>query len=159
MHLFAILAYEVFTLEKLIWLLMISVACLASFAPLDPLALSLVVFVLFVLISIALDYRLQKHYWPDHFSPLVGIGFGLIALVAYLALFLVWGDATLDSQMWQMVGQLTFTYTGAYLFVLIISSFLAGATRQKPSRFYRPVLVISVICYGTMILLSLSTKT
>ncbi|XCA82632.1 hypothetical protein ABKJ26_10395 [Exiguobacterium mexicanum] len=146
-------------MEKLTWLLMISFAYLASFVPLDPIALSLVVFGLFVLISIALYYRLQKQHWLDRVSPLVGIGIGLIALVAYLALFLAWGNATLDSQMWQMVGQLTFTYVGAYLFVLIISSFMAGATRQKPSRFYQPVLVLSVICYGAMILLSLSTRT
>ncbi|TCI53704.1 hypothetical protein EVJ24_08415 [Exiguobacterium sp. SH1S21] len=138
---------------------MISFACLASFVPLDPIVLSLVVFVLFVLISIALYYRLQKHHWLDRFSPLVGIGIGLTALVAYLAVFLAWGNATLDSQMWQMVGQLTFTYVGGYLFVLIISSFVAGATRQKPSRFYRPVLLLSVICYGAMLLMSLSTRT
>lgn len=159
-HRFAILTDEVFTLEKLIWVLMLVVATVASFVPLEPLVLSLLVFVLFVFISVALFQRFQReNHWLDRVSPLVGIGIGMTGFVAYVALFLAWANATLDSQLLQMMGQLLFTYVGAYLFVLTISSFMSGATRQKPSRFYRPVLVLSVICYGAMILFSLSTRT
>lgn len=155
---FAILADEVFTMEKLLWLLIISFAFLASFVPLDPLVLTFVVFVLFVLISMALFQRLREGHWSDRLSPLIVVGLGIVAFIAYLALFLAWGNATLDSQVWQMIGQLVFTYVGVYLFVVTVSGFMAGVTRQKPSRFFQPVLVISVICYGAMLLLSLSTR-
>lgn len=51
--------------------------------------------------------------------------------------------------------RLLLMYIGIYLFVVTTSSFLAGATRLKPSRFFRPVLIFSVFFYGAMLLLPL----
>lgn len=146
-------------MKKITWLLIVGMALLASFVPLQPIALTFVVFMLFVLVSIALFQQLPQNEWFDRFSPLFVIALGIVAFIAYLALFLAWGNATIDSQVWQMIGQLLFMYVGVYVFVVTVSGFLAGATRQKPSRFFQPVLLISVICYGAMLLLSFSTRT
>ncbi|KDN57022.1 hypothetical protein [Exiguobacterium sp. AB2] len=146
-------------MKKITWLLIVGMALLASFVPLQPLALTLVVFMLFVLVSIALFQQLPQNEWFDRLSPLLVIGIGLVAFIAYLGLFLAWGNATIDSQVWQMIGQLLFMYVGVYVFVVTVSGFLAGATRQKPSRFFQPVLVVSVICYEAMLFLSLSSRT
>ncbi|WP_214785272.1 hypothetical protein [Exiguobacterium sp. s183] len=43
--------------------------------------------------------------------------------------------------------RLLLMYTGIYIFVMTTTSFLAGATRLKPSRFFRPVLIFSVFFY------------
>ncbi|WP_236636625.1 hypothetical protein [Exiguobacterium sp. SL-9] len=143
-------------MEKLIWLLMLVVAIVASFVPLEPLVLSLVVFALFVFISVALFQRFQREgHWLDHVSPLVGVGIGIAAWIAYAALFVAWFNSSLDLQAWQVIPQLIFMYIGVYLFVVTTSSFLAGATRQQPSRFFRPVLIFTVFFYGAMLLIPL----
>ncbi|UTT42039.1 hypothetical protein [Exiguobacterium aurantiacum] len=143
-------------MEKLIWLLMLVVAIVASFVPLEPLVLSLVVFALFVFISVALFQRFQREsHWLDHVSPLVGVGIGVVAWIVYVALFVAWFNSSLDLQAWQVIPQLIFMYIGVYLFVVTTSSFLAGATRQQPSRFFRPVLIFTVFFYGAMLLLPL----
>ncbi|WP_251130396.1 hypothetical protein [Exiguobacterium sp. s16] len=143
-------------MEKLIWLLMLVVALVASFVPLEPLVLSLLVFALFVFISVALFQRFQREdHWLDRVSPLVGVGIGIGALIAYATLFVAWFNSSIDLQVWQVIPQLVFMYIGIYLFVVTVSSFLAGATRVRPSRFFRPVLIFSVVFYGSMLLLPL----
>ena len=143
-------------MEKLIWLLMLVVALVASFVPLEPLVLSLLVFALFIFISVALFQRFQREdHWLDRVSPLVGVGIGIGALIAYAALFVAWFNSSIDLQTWQVIPQLVFMYIGIYLFVVTVSSFLAGATRVRPSRFFRPVLIFSVVFYGSMLLLPL----
>jgi len=157
-HSFAILTDEVFTLEKLIWLLMLVVALVASFVPLEPLVLSFVVFTMFVFISVALFQQFQRvDHCLDRVSPHVGvgIGIGIGAWIAYAALFVAWFNSSIDLQAWQVIPQLVFMYIGIYLFVVTVSSFLAGATRVRPSRFFRPVLIFSVVFYGSMLLLPL----
>lgn len=143
-------------MEKLIWLLILVVALVASFVPLDPLMLSLLVFALFVFISVALFQRFQREdHWLDRVSPLVGVGIGIVACIVYAGLFVAWFNSSIDLQVWQVIPQLVFLYVGVYLFVVTTSSFLAGATRQKPSRFFRPVLIFTVFFYGAMLLLPL----
>ncbi|MDL5375620.1 hypothetical protein ACNOIU_10660 [Exiguobacterium mexicanum] len=143
-------------MEKLIWLLMLVVALVASFVPLEPLVLSLLVFALFIFISVALFQRFQREdHWLDRVSPLVGVGIGIVAWIAYAALFVVWFNSSIDLRAWQVIPQLVFMYIGIYLFVVTVSSFLAGATRVRPSRFFRPVLIFSVVFYGSMLLLPL----
>lgn len=143
-------------MEKLIWLLMLVVALVASFVPLEPLVLSLLVFAMFVFISVALFQRFQREdHWLDRVSPLVGVGIGIGALIAYAALFVAWFNSSIDLQAWQVIPQLVFMYIGIYLFVVTVSSFLAGATRVRPSRFFRSVLIFSVVFYGSMLLLPL----
>ena len=143
-------------MEKLIWLLMLVVALVASFVPLEPLVLSLLVFAMFVFISVALFQRFQREdHWLDRVSPLVGVGIGIVAWIAYAALFVAWFNSSIDLQAWQVIPQLVFMYIGIYLFVVTVSSFLAGATRVRPSRFFRPVLIFSVVFYGSMLLLPL----
>ncbi|KAB2865438.1 MAG: hypothetical protein F9K39_01720 [Exiguobacterium chiriqhucha] len=133
----------------MIWLLMVVVA-------LDPLVLSLLVFELFVFISVALFQRFQREdHWLDRVSPLVGVGIGIGAWIAYAALFVAWFNSSNDLQAWQIIPQLIFMYVGVYLFVMTTASFMAGATRQKPSRFFRPVLIFTVFFYGAMLLLPL----
>ncbi len=135
---------------------MLVVALVASFVPLDPLVLSLLVFALFVFISVALFQQFQREdHWLDRVSPLVGIGIGIVAFIAYAGLFVAWFNSSNDSQVWQVIPQLVFMYIGIYLFVVTVSSFLAGATRVRPSRFFRPVLIFSVVFYGSMLLLPL----
>lgn len=155
-HRFAILTDEVFRLEKLISLLMLVVAIVASFVPLEPHVLSLLVFALFVFISVALFQRFQhENHWLDRVSPLVGVGIGIVAFMVYVGLFVAWFNSSNDSQVWQVIPQLVFMYMGVYLFVVTTASFMAGATRQKPSRFFRPVLIFTVFFYGAMLLLPL----
>ncbi len=135
---------------------MLVVALVASFVPLEPLVLSLLVFALFVFISVALFQRFQREdHWLDRVSPLVGVGIGIGALIAYATLFVAWFNSSIDLQVWQVIPQLVFMYIGIYLFVVTVSSFLAGATRVRPSRFFRPVLIFSVVFYGSMLLLPL----
>ncbi len=155
-HQFVILTDEVFTLEKLIWVLMFAVATVASFVPLEPLVLSLLVFGLFVFISVSLFQRFQRDdHWLDRVSPLVGVGIGIVAFIVYAGVFVAWFNSSNDSQVWQVIPQLVFMYMGVYLFVMTTASFMAGATRQKPSRFFRPVLIFTVFFYGAMLLLPL----
>lgn len=139
---------------KIVWLFIVTFALIASFVPLEPVALSLVIFLLFVFISVALFQHLEETHWIDRFSPLVVVGIGIVAFIAYAGLFLAWGNSSLNLQVWRIIPHLIFMYVGVYLFVVTLSSFMAGATRQQPSRFYRPVIVISVICYGAMLFLS-----
>ncbi|WP_240731248.1 MULTISPECIES: hypothetical protein [Exiguobacterium] len=143
-------------MEKLIWLLMLVVALVASFVRLDPRVLSLLVFALFVFISVVLFRRFQREdHWLDRVSPLVGVGIGIGACIAYAALFVAWFNSSLDLQVWRVIPQLVFMYAGIYVFVVTTSSFMAGATRQKPSRFFRPVLIFAVFFYAAMLLLPL----
>ncbi len=155
-HEFVILTDEVFTMEKLVWSLIVVVALVASFVPLEPLLLSFIVFGLFVFISTALFQRFQREdHWLDRVSPLVGVGIGIGAWIAYAAIFVAWSNSSLDFQAWQVIPQLVFMYVGVYLFVMTTASFMAGATRQKPSCFFRPVLIFTVFFYGAMLLLPL----
>lgn len=143
-------------MEKLIWLLMVVVALVASFVPLEPFVLSLLVFALFVFISVALFQRFKREdHWLDRVSPLVGVGIGIGAWIAYAALFVAWFNSSIDLRAWQVISQLVFMYVGVYLFVMTTASFMAGATRQKPSRFFRSVLIFTVFFYGAMLLLPL----
>lgn len=143
-------------MEKIIWLLMLVVALVASLVPLEPLVLSLVVFALFVFVSVSLFQRFQReNHWLDRVSPLVGVGIGIVALIVYTGLFVAWFNSSLDLQAWQVIPQLIFMYVGVYLFVVTTSSFLAGATRHQPSRFFRPVLIFTVFFYGAMLLIPL----
>ncbi|WP_251128227.1 hypothetical protein [Exiguobacterium sp. s6] len=143
-------------MEKIIWLLMLIVAIVASFVPLEPRVLSLLVFALFVFISVALFQRFQREdNWFDRVSPLVGVGVGIVAFILYALVFVAWFNSSNDAQVWQVIPQLIFMYVGIYLFVVTTASFMAGATRQKPSRFFRPVLIFTVFFYGAMLLLPL----
>lgn len=133
---------------------MFVVALIASLVPLEPLVLSLVVFALFVFISVALFKRFQReNHWLDRVSPLVGVGIGIVACIVYAGLFVAWFNSSIDLQMWQVIPQLVFMYIGIYLFVVTTSSFLAGMTRVRPSRFFRPVLIFSVFFYAAILLL------
>ncbi|WP_251127623.1 hypothetical protein [Exiguobacterium sp. s154] len=83
----------------MIWVLMILVAVVASFIPLEPLVLSLVVFALFVFISAALFQRFQREdHWLDRVSPLVGVGIGIFALIVNAGLFVVWFNSSINLQ-------------------------------------------------------------
>ncbi|WP_254281640.1 hypothetical protein [Exiguobacterium aurantiacum] len=141
-------------MEKLVWIVMIGIALAASFVPLEPFALSLVVFALFVFVSMALFQQFSKDgHWLDRYPPLVGVGLGIVSLIAYIGLFIAWVNASGDSQVWRVIPQLIFVYVGIYLFTVTMASFLAGATRERPSRFFRPILIFSVVFYAAMLLL------
>ena len=142
-------------MEKIIWLLMLGVSLLVSYVHLDTTIFSLVLFVLFLFVSTALFLRFQEDHWLNRVSPLVGVGVGILSLIAYLGMIVLSFNELDQLGIWTVLVRLLLMYIGIYLFVVTTSSFLAGATRLKPSRFFRPVLIFSVFFYGAMLLLPL----
>lgn len=142
-------------MEKIIWLFMLGVSLLVSYVHLDTTIFSLVLFVLFLFVSTALFLRFDEDHWLNRVSPLVGVGVGVLSLIAYLGLVVFTFNELDQLGIWTVLVRLLLMYIGIYLFVVTTSSFLAGATRLKPSRFFRPVLIFSVFFYGAMLLLPL----
>lgn len=142
-------------MEKIIWLLMLGVSLLVSYVHLDTTIFSLVLFVLFLFVSTALFLRFDEDHWLDRVSPLVGVGVGVLSLIAYLGLIVLAFNELDQLGIWTVLARLLLMYVGIYIFVMTTTSFLAGATRLKPSRFFRPVLIFSVFFYGAMLLLPL----
>ncbi|WP_214749655.1 hypothetical protein [Exiguobacterium sp. s189] len=142
-------------MEKIIWLLMLGVSLLVSYVHLDTTIFSLVLFVLFLFVSTALFLRFDEDHWLDRVSPLVGVGVGVLSLIAYLGLIVLAFNELDQLGIWTVLVRLLLMYVGIYIFVMTTTSFLAGATRLKPSRFFRPVLIFSVFFYGAMLLLPL----
>ena len=142
-------------MEKIIWLLMLGVSLLVSYVHLDTTIFSLVLFVLFIFVSTALFLRFDEDHWLDRVSPLVGVGVGVLSLIAYLGLIVLAFNELNQLGIWTVLVRLLLMYVGIYIFVMTTTSFLAGATRLKPSRFFRPVLIFSVFFYGAMLLLPL----
>ncbi|WP_214695331.1 MULTISPECIES: hypothetical protein [unclassified Exiguobacterium] len=142
-------------MEKIIWLFMIGVSLLVSYVHLDTTTFSLVLFVLFLFVSTALFLRFDEDHWLDRVSPLVGVGVGVLSLIAYLGLIVLAFNELDQLGIWTVLVRLLLMYVGIYIFVMTTTSFLAGATRLKPSRFFRPVLIFSVFFYGAMLLLPL----
>lgn len=142
-------------MEKIIWLLMLGVSLLVSYVHLDTTIFSLVLFVLFLFVSTALFLRFDENHWLDRVSPLVGVGVGVLSLIAYLGLIVLAFNELDQLGIWTVSVRLLLMYMGIYIFVMTTTSFLAGATRLKPSRFFRPVLIFSVFFYGAMLLLPL----
>lgn len=142
-------------MEKIIWLFMIGVSLLVSYVHLDTTIFSLVLFVLFIFVSTALFLRFDEDHWLDRVSPLVGVGVGVLSLIAYLGLIVLAFNELDQLGIWTVLVRLLLMYVGIYIFVMTTTSFLAGATRLKPSRFFRPVLIFSVFFYGAMLLLPL----
>ncbi|MDE0563365.1 hypothetical protein [Exiguobacterium sp. B2(2022)] len=142
-------------MEKIIWLFMLGVSLLVSYVQLDTTLFSLVLFVLFLFVSTALFLRFDEDHWLNRVSPLVGVGVGILSLLAYLGLVVVSFNELDQLGIWTVLVRLLLMYVGIYIFVMTTSSFLAGATRVKPSRFFRPVLIFSVFFYGAMLLLPL----
>lgn len=134
---------------------MIGVSLLVSYVHLDTTIFSLVLFVLFVFVSTALFLRFDEDHWLDRVSPLVGVGVGILSLIAYLSLIVLVFNELDQLGIWTVLVRLLLMYVGIYIFVMTTTSFLAGATRLKPSRFFRPVLIFSVFFYGAMLLLPL----
>ncbi len=142
-------------MEKIIWILMVGLSLLVSYIHLEPTIFSIVVFILFLFVSTALFMRFNQDHWLDRVSPLVGVGVGILSLIAYLGLIVLTFNELDQLGIWTVLVRLLLMYIGIYLFVVTTSSFLAGATRLKPSRFFRPVLIFSVFFYGAMLLLPL----
>lgn len=142
-------------MEKIIWLLILGVSLLVSYVHLDTTIFSLVLFVLFLFVSTALFLRFDENHWLNRVSPLVGVGVGVLSLIAYLGLVVFTFNELDQLGIWTVPVRLLLMYVGIYIFVMTTSSFLAGATRLKPSRFFRPVLIFSVFFYGAMLLLPL----
>lgn len=142
-------------MEKIIWLLMLGVSLLVSYVHLDATIFSLVLFVLFLFVSTALFLRFDENHWLDRVSPLVGVGVGVLSLIAYLGLIVLAFNELDQLGIWTVSVRLLLMYMGIYIFVVTTTSFLAGATRLKPSHFFRPVLIFSVFFYGAMLLLPL----
>lgn len=142
-------------MEKIIWLLILGVSLLVSYVHLDTTIFSLVLFVLFLFVSTALFLRFDEDHWLNRVSPLVGVGVGVLSLIAYLGLVVFTFNELDQLGIWTVPVRLLLMYVGIYIFVMTTSSFLAGATRLKPSRFFRPVLIFSVFFYGAMLLLPL----
>ncbi|MCA0979719.1 hypothetical protein [Exiguobacterium aestuarii] len=142
-------------MEKIIWLLMLGVSLLVSYVHLDTTIFSLVLFVLFLFVSTALFLRFDEDHWLDRVSPIVGVGVGVLSLIGYLGLVVVSFNEFDQLGIWTVLVRLLLMYVGIYIFVMTTTSFLAGATRLKPSRFFRPVLIFSVFFYGAMLLLPL----
>lgn len=140
-------------MEKIIWLFMIGVSLLVSYVHLDTTIFSLVLFVLFLFVSTALFLRFDEDHWLNRVSPLVGVGVGVLSLIAYIGLVVFTFNELDQLGIWMVPVRLLLMYVGIYIFVMTTSSFLAGATRLKPSRFFRPVLIFSVFFYGAMLLL------
>lgn len=142
-------------MEKIIWLLMLGVSLLVSYVHLDTTIFSLVLFVLFIFVSTALFLRFDEDHWLDRVSPIVGVGVGVLSLIGYLGLVVVSFNEFDQLGIWTVLVRLLLMYVGIYIFVMTTTSFLAGATRLKPSHFFRPVLIFSVFFYGAMLLLPL----
>ncbi|WP_337873608.1 hypothetical protein [Exiguobacterium sp.] len=142
-------------MEKIIWLLMLGVSLLVSYVHLDTTIFSLVLLVLFLFVSTALFLRFDEDHWLDRVSPIVGVGVGVLSLIGYLGLVVVSFNEFDQLGIWTVLVRLLLMYVGIYIFVMTTTSFLAGATRLKPSRFFRPVLIFSVFFYGAMLLLPL----
>ncbi|MCT4785223.1 hypothetical protein ACFQO8_09305 [Exiguobacterium aestuarii] len=142
-------------MEKIIWLFMLGVSLLVSYVQLDATIFSLVLFVLFLFVSTALFLRFDEDHWLDRVSPIVGVGVGVLSLIGYLGLVVVSFNELDQLGIWTVLVRLLLMYVGIYIFVMTTTSFLAGATRVKPSRFFRPVLIFSVFFYGAMLLLPL----
>ena len=142
-------------MEKIIWLFMLGVSLLVSYVQLDTTIFSLVLFVLFLFVSTALFLRFDEDHWLDRVSPIVGVGVGVLSLIAYLGLIVLAFNELDQLGIWTVFVRLLLMYVGIYIFVMTTTSFLAGATRLKPSRFFRPVLIFSVFFYGAMLLLPL----
>ena len=142
-------------MEKIIWLFMLGVSLLVSYVQLDTTLFSLVLFVLFLFVSTALFLQFDEDHWLDRVSPIVGVGVGVLSLIAYLGLVVVSFNELDQLGIWTVLVRLLLMYVGIYIFVMTTTSFLAGATRVKPSRFFRPVLIFSVFFYGAMLLLPL----
>lgn len=142
-------------MEKIIWLFMLGVSLLVSYVHLDTTIFSLVLFVLFLFVSTALFLRFDEDHWLNRVSPLVGVGVGILSLIAYLGLVVFTFNELDQLGIWTVLVRLLLMYVGIYIFVMTTTSFLAGATRLKPSRFFRPVLIFSVFFYGAMLLLPL----
>ncbi|WP_214883029.1 MULTISPECIES: hypothetical protein [unclassified Exiguobacterium] len=142
-------------MEKIIWVLMIGMSLFVSYIHLEPTLFSIVLFILFLFVSTVLFLRFDKDHWLDRVSPLVGIGVGALSLIAYIGLIVLSFNEIDQLGMWTVLVRLMLMYVGIYLFVVTTSSFLAGATRLKPSRFFRPVLIFSVFFYGAMLLIPL----
>ncbi|WP_214794308.1 MULTISPECIES: hypothetical protein [unclassified Exiguobacterium] len=142
-------------MEKIIWLFMLGISLLVSYVQLDTTLFSFVLFVLFLFVSTALFLRFDEDHWLDRVSPIVGVGLGVLSLIAYLGLVMVSFNELDQLGIWTVLVRLLLMYVGIYIFVMTTTSFLAGATRVKPSRFFRPVLIFSVFFYGAMLLLPL----
>lgn len=142
-------------MEKIIWFLILGVSLLVSYVHLDTTIFSLVLFVLFLFVSTALFLRFDEDHWLNRVSPLVGVGVGILSLIAYVGLVVFTFNELDQLGIWTVPVRLLLMYVGIYIFVMTTSSFLAGATRLKPSRFFRPVLIFSVFFYGAMLLLPL----
>ncbi|MGA9468363.1 MAG: hypothetical protein WBV10_12095 [Exiguobacterium marinum] len=142
-------------MEKIIWVLMIGMSLFVSYIHLEPTLFSIVLFILFLFVSTVLFLRFDEDHWLDRVSPLVGIGVGALSLIAYIGLIVLSFNEIDQLGMWTVLVRLMLMYVGIYLFVVTTSSFLAGATRLKPSRFFRPVLIFSVFFYGAMLLIPL----
>lgn len=134
---------------------MLGVSLLVSYVHLDTTIFSLVLFVLFLFVSTTLFLRFDEDHWLNRVSPLVGVGVGILSLIAYLGLVVFTFNELDQLGIWTVPVRLLLMYVGIYIFVMTTSSFLAGATRVKPSRFFRPVLIFSVFFYGAMLLLPL----
>ncbi|WP_215142022.1 hypothetical protein [Exiguobacterium qingdaonense] len=142
-------------MEKIIWILMVGLSLFVSYIHLEPTIFSIVVFMLFLFVSTALFMRFNQDHWLDRVSPLVGVGIGVLSLIAYLSL-IAFSLSEIDQLgMWTVLVRLLLMYVGIYIFVMTTSSFLAGATRLKPSRFFRPILIFSVFFFGAMLLIPL----
>jgi hypothetical protein len=142
-------------MEKIIWILMIGLSLFVSYIHLEPTIFSIIVFMLFLFVSTALSMRFDQDHWLDRVSPLVGVGVGILSLIAYLGMIVLSFNELDQLGIWTVLVRLLLMYIGIYLFVVTTSSFLAGATRLKPSHFFRPVLIFSVFFYGAMLLLPL----
>ncbi|WP_214779077.1 hypothetical protein [Exiguobacterium sp. s22] len=142
-------------MEKIIWILMVGVSLFVSYIHLEPTIFSIVVFMLFVFVSTALFMRFDEDHWLDRVSPLVGVGIGILSLIAYVGLLVLSFNELDQLGIWTVLVRLLLMYVGIYLFVVTTSSFLSGAMRVKPSRFFRPVLIFSVFFYGALLLLPL----
>lgn len=142
-------------MEKVIWILIFGVAMVAGFLSLERISFTIVIFLLFAFVSTSLSHRFQNNHWLDRVSPLIGVGIGDSSLVLYALLFVTGANVFRTNDVWSVFAYLVFMYIGIYLFVVTTSSFLAGATRLKPSRFFRPVLIFSVFFYGAMLLIPL----
>lgn len=142
-------------MEKIIWVLMIGMSLFVSYIHLEPTLFSIVLFILFLFVSTVLFLRFDEDHWLDRVSPLVGIGVGALSLIAYIGLIVLSFNEIDQLGMWTVLVRLMLMYVGIYLLVVTTSSFLAGATRLKPSRFFRPVLIFSVFFYGAMLLIPL----
>lgn len=141
-------------LEKGSWIVVLVFASLMSVVPLDPMILSFTMFGLFVVVSVILFQRMiRMNHWLDRVSPFAGVIVGLVAFMLYVGVFVFWVNQAPDSMWLRVMPQLVLVFIGVQLFVYTTASFLAGATRKRPSSFFRPLLIIAVIFYGALLLI------